>query len=108
MNDNTAYNITETSKTELSDELLCRLAAQKDTQAEELLVLRYRRFARAAGSAARGGRIRYPPPGRAAGMVPVCSRQRRRGTWIIRFFLVLHTAGGRHAVCSVWTVRNVS
>ena len=40
-------DITETSKTELSDELLCRLAAQKDTQAEELLVLRYRRFARA-------------------------------------------------------------
>ena len=58
-------------------------------------------FARAARSAARGGRIRYPPPGRAAGMVPVCSRQRRRGTWIIRFFLVVHTAGGRHAAGSV-------
>ena len=40
-------DITETSKTELSDEVLCHLAAQKDAQAEELLVLRYLRFARA-------------------------------------------------------------
>lgn len=40
-------DITETDKMEQTDEDLCRLAAQKDAQAEELLVLRYMRFARA-------------------------------------------------------------
>lgn len=40
-------DITELSKTEQSDEALCRLAARKDAQAEELLILRYMRFARA-------------------------------------------------------------
>ncbi len=40
-------NNTELCKTELDDEALCALAAQKDAEAEELLVLRYMRLARA-------------------------------------------------------------